>query len=243
MKLALTITMAAVLVAPRAATLRADEQCDEFGVAAYAAVQDETDVTVFANGVHRTGGFANCLTIGPEDVHPPILEFRIKRPTGGSPAVVTPFTAKTSFESETPVEFVKVRDARGLHRVRVVQLRTAPVAATDSSLCQVVSKGRVGETGIVSRVHHQVTGGREVMMVLRNTESSLCPNTGAVAMLIVNGKPASTGDITQKNASIQANVNPGDHVYALVATVDLFNGIVCVRLGNLSYTLEQCDLE
>jgi hypothetical protein len=110
-------------------------------------------------------------------------------------------------------------------------------------LCTVVGKGGVGESGPSSLVHHQVTGKREIVMVVRNTNSSLCPNTGAVAVLIVNGQAAATGMIDDKKSSIQASAKPGDHVVALVHAIPLFNGIACIRLGELEFTLEQCDLE
>ena len=217
----------------------ASGECNELGIAAYSAVQDLDIVTVFANGVHRTGGFRNCLTLGPEDVFPPIYEFKIKRPQGGTIQVITPFTVLATFESDDPIEHVTVRDARGTHKVAVVQI----VSPKDKGLCKVVSKAAVGEPGMNSRLHHEVDGDREVVMVIRNVDSSLCGNTGVVAMLVVNGKPISHGDITRSKSSIQASARPGDHMFAIVHTVDLFNNIKCVRLGELKFTLEQCDLE
>lgn len=98
------------------------EECNEHGVAAYAAVQDESTVSVFANGVHRTGGFKNCLVIGPEDVFPPIYDFKIKRPSGPVIQILTPFTVRATFESKNAVRQLTVRDAKGQHTVNVVQL-------------------------------------------------------------------------------------------------------------------------
>jgi hypothetical protein len=88
-----------------------------------------------------------------------------------------------------------------------------------------------------------VTGQREIIMVVRNTESSLCGNTGAVAMLLVNGEPAAHGIITKKKSTIQANAKPGDHIVAIVHAFPLFNTVMCVRLGELEFTLEQCELK
>ncbi len=105
-------------------------------------------------------------------------------------------------------------------------------------LCQVVGRGGVGESGATCLLHHQVTGDREIIMVVRNVENSLCPNTGAIAVLVVNGNSVAHG-----TGSIQANAKPGDNVIALVHAIPLFNGIACVRLGELYFTLEQCDLE
>ncbi|MBI3704477.1 MAG: hypothetical protein HY244_11700 [Rhizobiales bacterium] len=116
-------------------------------------------------------------------------------------------------------------------------------AQTKAGLCKVVGKGGVGESGATSLVAHKVTGNSEIVMVVRNVGSNLCPNTGAVAMLVVNGMPVSHGNITTAKHSIQASAKPGDQVIALVHAIPLFNEIACVRLGELDFTLEQCDLE
>ena len=116
-------------------------------------------------------------------------------------------------------------------------------AQTKSGLCQIVGKGGVGESGATALVAHKVTGKNEIVMVVRNVGSSLCPNTGAVAMLVVNGVPVSHGNITDAKNSIQASAKPGDQVVALVHAIPLFNQIVCIRLGELDFTLEQCELE
>lgn len=92
-------------------------------------------------------------------------------------------------------------------------------------------------------LHHKVTGKGEVVMVIRNNKTSLCPNTGAIAILVVNGEPVSHGVITDKKSSIQASAKPGDMVIGLVYAIPLFNQIACVRLGELECSLEQCNLE
>jgi hypothetical protein len=81
-------------------------------------------------------------------------------------------------------------------------------------------------------------------MVLRNVSSSLCGNTGAVAMLAVNGEPVAQGDITKVGSSIQtpATIGPGDVVVAIVHTLPNFKEIVCIRLGELNVVLDECDL-
>lgn len=105
-----------------------------------------------------------------------------------------------------------------------------------------VAKGGVGESGASSFLLHTVVATIQKLMVLRNVESSLCPNTGAVAMLVVNGLPAAQGDITEVGTAIQANVSPGDIVVAIIHTVPKLNQIACVRLGELSVALDECDL-
>ena len=111
-----------------------------------------------------------------------------------------------------------------------------------SGPCHAVGKGVVGESGASTLIEHQVTGRIQILMVLRNTETSLCPDHGAFAVLLVNGAIAASGDVTAQGSSIQATANPGDWVTAVVFIVPLHNGVVCVRLGDAYVQLDQCDL-
>lgn len=79
-------------------------------------------------------------------------------------------------------------------------------------------------------------------MVVRNVETSLCGNTDAVAVLVVNGVPMAHGNISDHGHSIVEEARPGDHVVAIVHTIPLFNDIVCIRLGELEFTQESCEL-
>lgn len=108
--------------------------------------------------------------------------------------------------------------------------------------CLLIGSGSVGETGASSHLCHKVGGAISKVIVLRRKDSSLCPNTGAVALLSVNGVPVATGSLTGQGSSIQAEAGPGDHVTAVVHTVPLFNNVVCVRLGTLEFQLDECDL-
>ena len=110
--------------------------------------------------------------------------------------------------------------------------------------CVTVSKGGVGESGASSFLLHKVAATTQKLMVLRNVDSSLCGNTGAVGMLVVNGNPVAQGDITKIGSSIQtpATVGSGDVVTAIIHTVPTFSDVVCIRLGELSVVLDECDL-
>jgi len=110
--------------------------------------------------------------------------------------------------------------------------------------CVAVAKGGVGESGASSFLLRKLTAKIQKIMVLRNVDSNLCGNTGAVGMLVVNGKPVAQGNITEVGSSIQtpATVGSGDVVVAIVHTVPIFNEIVCIRLGELSVVLDECDL-
>ncbi len=108
-------------------------------------------------------------------------------------------------------------------------------------VCKVVAKGGVGESGASSTVHHKFDEKITKNMVMRAVDSNLCSNTGASAVLIINGKPVACGDITGVGSTISAEVGPEDQVVGIVNTVPLFNNIKCVMLGELSFTLEECD--
>jgi hypothetical protein len=111
--------------------------------------------------------------------------------------------------------------------------------------CVAVANGGVGETGASLFLLFKSKAKIQKLMVLKNVKSSLCPNTGAVAMLVVNGNPVAFGDITQVGSSIQTpgTVKSGDVVVAIVHTVPNFKkNISCIRLGELSVELRECDL-
>jgi len=110
--------------------------------------------------------------------------------------------------------------------------------------CVAVANGGVGESGASSFLLYEVKAKIQKLMVLKNVKSSLCPNTGAVAMLVVNGIPVAHGNITKAGSSIQTpgTVKRGDVVVAIVHTIPLYNQIVCVRLGELDVELRECDL-
>lgn len=111
----------------------------------------------------------------------------------------------------------------------------------DQDTCRTVAEGRVGESGMSFLRHYRIEGSAEQMIVLRNSQSSLCGNTGAVATLLVNGQPLVWGDITEVDSTVQVRASPGDHVVAVVHAVPLMNEISCIRLGELSIELQSCD--
>ena len=108
--------------------------------------------------------------------------------------------------------------------------------------CTTVAKGGVGEPGASVQLDHVFAQKIQKLVVLRNVKSSLCPNTGAIAVLAVDGVPVSYGNITEVGSSVQTEVGPGNRVVAIVHTIPLFNGVKCVRLGELSVELDECDL-
>jgi hypothetical protein len=110
------------------------------------------------------------------------------------------------------------------------------------SACRIVAGGGVGESGSSKLLMHKATGAVERLVVLRKKDSTLCANTGAVGLLLVNGVLVAQGVIGGDTWSIQSLVNPGDQVVAVVHLFPLFNMISCVSLGELNVALEECDL-
>lgn len=108
--------------------------------------------------------------------------------------------------------------------------------------CKTVAHGSVGETGASTLLIHTLDAEYSKMMVVRNKASSLCPNTGAVALLVINGEPVASGDMSAVGSSIAFEAMPDDHVVAIVHTLPLFNDVMCVRLGDLDFILDECDL-
>ena len=115
---------------------------------------------------------------------------------------------------------------------------TARTGETGADAPEPVATGAVGESGPACQLVHRVAGDARRKAVLRHVRSSLCPNTGAVALLVVNGEPRVHGTLTAPESSIAVDVRPGDRVIAVVHTIPLFNGIECVRHGALHVALE-----
>ena len=142
---------------------------------------------------------------------------------------------------KTPIKSIGIMIA-ALALIVLASPVRAQTQKTDSGAGVAVGKGGVGESGTSVILIHKVKSKAQKLIVLSNVGSSLCGNTGAVAMLVVNGVPKVHGAITDKKSSICVKANPGDNVVAVVHTIPLFNGIVCIRLGELSFELQERDV-
>ncbi len=110
---------------------------------------------------------------------------------------------------------------------------------TVTAASTVVGKGGVGESGATDTINYTVSATANVKMTAQTAKTSLCPNTGAFALLFNNGVLVAFGSITDQGATIMAKASPGDQIVAYVATHPIPNDIVCVRLGELSFVLIQ----
>lgn len=124
----------------------------------------------------------------------------------------------------------------------IIYERRRAMAESNNGPCKTTGTGGVGESGSASQVVHQVTGASQQLMVVKTVETSLCGDTAAIATLVVDGQPVATGNISVPGTSIQATAEPGSWAVALVQTVPLHNDIICIRLGELEYELQQCEL-
>jgi hypothetical protein len=108
-------------------------------------------------------------------------------------------------------------------------------------VCINVAEGSVGETGDSALLTHSVSANTTKKMVLRNTHDSLCPNTGAIAVLAVNGIPVTAVAKGSSEVVLSHEVNPGDMISLIVHTVPMPNDAQCIRLGTFEFALDECD--
>jgi hypothetical protein len=124
----------------------------------------------------------------------------------------------------------------------VPSIEETSIMASPTGACVTVGKGSVGASGASAQVTHKVGGPTSKIIVLRTVDTSLCPDTGAAALLVVNGIHFTVGRITAKGSSIQTEARPSDQVAAIVHTYPLFNGVTCVWPGELAFILEECQI-
>ena len=95
-------------------------------------------------------------------------------------------------------------------------------------LCCVVSTGGLGESGATAILHHQVfAGGEDKVMVLKTVNSSLCPNQGVIASLIVDGVPVATKTMSEIGSSIQVSAASGSNIVAIAQNGGVFLSNQC----------------
>jgi len=106
------------------------------------------------------------------------------------------------------------------------------------ALSLVASSGCVGECGTSSSISYTVPGptGRNNQLLLFKDNSNLCPNTGALAFIRVNGVFVAAIDLSTSNGQM-FTARGGDVVTVSVTTFNKNNGISCKRLGNLNFSI------
>jgi hypothetical protein len=93
-----------------------------YGVGTYRARQIGDKVVVLAEGKTPALHYKVWLQASAEEILPPIFELWWLPPPGGEALIATPFHVHAAFESERELEQVRVRDAKGVHDVRVEQM-------------------------------------------------------------------------------------------------------------------------
>jgi len=81
---------------------------------------------------------------------------------------------------------------------------------------------------------------RAVYFCVRNEASSLCPNTGAIAKVYVNGSLVASGDITAVGSSVNFTAHCGSTVKVVTSTYYI-GGSVCVWLGQVTVGLRRLN--
>ncbi len=159
-----------------------------------------------------------------------------------APALATADDATDSMRSGRLLSLAKHVNSSPRSAVRVTDRVAATPSTVSDGLCRSVGKGGVGESGATQLLTHRVAGSDQKVIVLTVVESSLCANQSVVAAILVNGVAIMTKRLSAKGETLQTTVSSGTEVAAILHMVPLFNGIQCVRLGELSVELRECDL-
>lgn len=117
----------------------------------------------------------------------------------------------------------------------------SPVPCLACKCKKVVAEGCVGECGSTAKIVYVVDNPNSssvlVNLCLLNAKSSLCPNTGAIAVIYVNNTAIKKVDITKVGSGTTFTAKNKDVVTVVVSTYPINNGIICVRLGELIFDL------
>ena len=112
--------------------------------------------------------------------------------------------------------------------------------SAQAQLCRTVDTDTVGDKEIA---HYKHSGNEniETIVVLRRSDSNLCPSHAAVGLLLA-GDQLIHGLLSEA-PFIQINVRPGEEVVAVVLEVRIDDDVMCIEHGELSFTIEECQLE
>jgi len=114
-----------------------------------------------------------------------------------------------------------------------------PILITPVGNCSnVVAAGCVGNCGAPSTTSFVVSGAFFQSFCLQNDQSSLCANTGAYAYVYRNGTLIAQGDITAVGSTINFWAFAGNTITVTVQTYGINNGIQCIWLGELYYSVK-----
>lgn len=110
-----------------------------------------------------------------------------------------------------------------------------------TNACKKIGSSLIGQATSNQVATYQVPSGQEKLIVLRCERNNLCPNTGVLTTLLLNGKIATQGILESLTDTIQCNATPGDSVVAVASLYPLMNSARCMELGDALVTLSECD--
>ena len=94
----------------------------ELGRGTYHAKQVKDEIIVTATGDTATPNYKVWLNTGPERSYPPIVELWWMKPVGSQINLLTPFSTHLTFHvGDRPIAKIQLRDAEGIHEVKVEQ--------------------------------------------------------------------------------------------------------------------------
>ncbi|MBO1030104.1 hypothetical protein IPV09_01995 [Tessaracoccus sp. SD287] len=103
--------------------------------------------------------------------------------------------------------------------------------------------GSVGEAAdtCVLQVQNRANEAKNVVVHVR--ASSLCHSHAAFACLVVGAEArASRVDLNDTHMHLTTEAKAGEHVVLVVNLVARDNGVLCMRLGTISFELELVDV-
>ncbi|HLP62570.1 MAG TPA: hypothetical protein VK186_27270 [Candidatus Deferrimicrobium sp.] len=127
--------------------------------------------------------------------------------------------------------------------VCVVLISGMQTVSQETAVEEKVGSGCIGECKAPTKVEYTVNSKCNVLVIARTVETSLCPDMGVHIFLFKNGEEVGNGHITRKDDAIQTEAEPGDKIMAYIMTYPLYNGINCIRQGNLKFELFKKNIE
>lgn len=101
------------------------------------------------------------------------------------------------------------------------------------------TKGMVGELADTCILQARNDSAEVKQATVSVTRRALCPSHAAFATFIVDGDAiAANVDLNDSRMKLVSEVGAGGHAVLIVRLVELHNGTMCIRLGEIMFELE-----
>ena len=106
----------------------------------------------------------------------------------------------------------------------------------------IVATECIGACGSLSEINYTVgpiCDAKVKKYCVVNENSSLCPDTEGVVVVLVDGIVVASGNITAVGSSVGFKAECGSDIKVIASTVYVGGPVVCVWLGELTYSLRE----